>query len=133
MKYIVTGGAGLIGGAVVAALNEAGEDDILVVDHLGTSEKWKNLRGLQFTDYLEKDIFRRLLHEGKFNDAGIKAVFHLGACSSTTERDASYLADNNFNVTKELAAFSVSSQAHFLYASSAATYGAGEHGYVDDE
>ncbi len=133
MKYIVTGGAGLIGGAVVAALNEAGEDDILVVDHLGTSEKWKNLRGLQFTDYLEKDIFRRLLHEGKFNDAGIKAVFHLGACSSTTERDASYLADNNFNVTKALAAFSVSSQAHFLYASSAATYGAGEHGYVDDE
>lgn len=133
MKYIVTGGAGLIGGAVVAALNEAGEDDILVVDHLGTSEKWKNLRGLQFTDYLEKDIFRRLLYEGKFNDTGIKAVFHLGACSSTTERDASYLADNNFNVTKELAAFSVSSQAHFLYASSAATYGAGEHGYVDDE
>lgn len=133
MKYIVTGGAGLIGGAVVAALNEAGEDDILVVDHLGTSEKWKNLRGLQFTDYLEKDIFRRLLYEGKFNDTGIKAVFHLGACSSTTERDASYLADNNFNVTKELAAFSVSNQAHFLYASSAATYGAGEHGYVDDE
>ena len=133
MKYIVTGGAGLIGGAVVAALNEAGEDDILIVDHLGTSEKWKNLRGLQYTDYLEKDIFRRLLYEGKFNDTGIKAVFHLGACSSTTERDASYLADNNFNVTKELAAFSVSSQAHFLYASSAATYGAGEHGYVDDE
>lgn len=133
MKYIVTGGAGLIGGAVVAALNEAGEDDILVVDHLGTSEKWKNLRGLQYTDYLEKDIFRRLLYEGKFNDTGIKAVFHLGACSSTTERDASYLADNNFNVTKELAAFSVSNQAHFLYASSAATYGAGEHGYVDDE
>lgn len=133
MKYIVTGGAGLIGGAVVAALNEAGEDDILIVDHLGTSEKWKNLRGLQYTDYLEKDIFRRLLYEGKFNDTGIKAVFHLGACSSTTERDASYLADNNFNVTKELAAFSVSNQAHFLYASSAATYGAGEHGYVDDE
>ena len=52
MKYIVTGGAGLIGGAVVAALNEAGEDDILIVDHLGTSEKWKNLRGLQYTDYL---------------------------------------------------------------------------------
>lgn len=133
MKYLVTGGAGLIGGAVVSALNQAGETDILIVDHLGTSEKWKNLRDLQFTDYLEKDLFRRLLYEGKFNDAGFKAIIHMGACSSTTERDASYLADNNFNVTKELAAFSVSNQVRFLYASSAATYGAGEHGYVDDE
>jgi len=133
MKYLVTGGAGLIGGAVVSALNQAGETDILIVDHLGTSEKWKNLRDLQFTDYLEKDLFRRLLYEGKFNDAGFKAIIHMGACSSTTERDASYLADNNFNVTKELAAFSVSHQVRFLYASSAATYGAGEHGYVDDE
>lgn len=133
MKYLVTGGAGLIGGAVVSALNQAGETDILIVDHLGTSEKWKNLRDLQFTDYLEKDLFRRLLYEGKFNDAGFKAIIHMGACSSTTERDASYLADNNFNVTKELAAFSVSHQVRFLYASSAATYGAGEHGYVDDK
>ena len=133
MKYLVTGGAGLIGGAVVSALNQAGETDILIVDHLGTSEKWKNLRDLQFPDYLEKDLFRRLLYEGKFNDAGFKAIIHMGACSSTTERDASYLADNNFNVTKELAAFSVSHQVRFLYASSAATYGAGEHGYVDDE
>ena len=133
MKYLVTGGAGLIGGAVVSALNQAGETDILIVDHLGTSEKWKNLRSLKFTDYLEKDLFRRLLYEGKFNDAGFKAVIHMGACSSTTERDASYLADNNFNVTKELAAFSVSHQVRFLYASSAATYGGGEHGYVDDE
>ena len=133
MKYLVTGGAGLIGGAVVSALNQAGETDILIVDHLGSSEKWKNLRDLQFTDYLEKDLFRRLLYEGKFNDAGFKAIIHMGACSSTTERDASYLADNNFNVTKELAAFSVSNQVRFLYASSAATYGAGEHGYVDDE
>ena len=133
MKYLVTGGAGLIGGAVVSALNQAGETDILIVDHLGTSEKWKNLCDLQFTDYLEKDLFRRLLYEGKFNDAGFKAIIHMGACSSTTERDASYLADNNFNVTKELAAFSVSNQVRFLYASSAATYGAGEHGYVDDE
>lgn len=133
MKYLVTGGAGLIGGAVVSALNQAGETDILIVDHLGTSEKWKNLRDLQFTDYLEKDLFRRLLYEGKFNDAGFKAIIHMGACSSTMERDASYLADNNFNVTKELAAFSVSHQVRFLYASSAATYGAGEHGYVDDE
>ena len=133
MKYLVTGGAGLIGGAVVSALNQAGETDILIVDHLGTSEKWKNLRDLQFTDYLEKDLFRRLLYEGKFNDAGFKAIIHMGACSSTTECDASYLADNNFNVTKELAAFSVSHQVRFLYASSAATYGAGEHGYVDDE
>ncbi len=133
MKYIVTGAAGLIGGAVVSALNEQGETDILAVDHLGTSEKWMNLRPLQFSDYLEKDLFRRRLNEGAFRDYGIEAIIHMGACSATTERDASYLADNNFNVTKELAEFAVRNNIRFLYASSAATYGGGEHGYVDDE
>lgn len=133
MKYIVTGAAGLIGGAVVAALNQAGETDILTVDHLGTSEKWMNLRPLKFKDYLEKDIFRKMLNDGSFNGCGIEAIIHMGACSSTTERDASYLADNNFNVTKELAMFAVKNGVKFLYASSAATYGGGEHGYVDDE
>ena len=133
MKYIVTGAAGLIGGAVVSALNQQGETDILAVDHLGTSEKWMNLRPLKFSDYLEKDLFRRRLNDGAFRNCGIEAIIHMGACSSTTERDASYLADNNFNVTKELAEFAVRNNIRFLYASSAATYGGGEHGYVDDE
>ena len=118
MKYIVTGAAGLIGGAVVSALNEQGETDILAVDHLGTSEKWMNLRPLQFSDYLEKDLFRRRLNEGAFRDCGIEAIIHMGACSATTERDASYLADNNFNVTKELAEFAVRNNIRFPHASS---------------
>ena len=58
-RIVVTGGAGFIGRNIVAALNAAGREDILVVDHLGTSEKWKNLRGLRFADYLEREEFRR--------------------------------------------------------------------------
>ena len=130
-RYLVTGAAGLIGGAVIRALNRRGTAEILAVDHLGTDEKWKNLRELQFCDYLEKDEFRKRLAAGGFK--GFRAVIHMGACSSTTERNASYLADNNFNATKELAEFCVRTATPFLYASSAATYGAGENGYRDDE
>lgn len=132
MKYIVTGAAGLIGSTVIWALNRAGETDILAVDHLGTSEKWKNLRALRFADYLEKDVFFRLLMEGKL-PGGLEGIIHMGACSSTTELDASYLAENNYAYTQSLARFAVSKNIRFLYASSAATYGAGEQGYRDDE
>lgn len=132
MKIIVTGAAGFIGSALVWALNQAGEDDILAVDHLGTSEKWRNLRALRFADYIEKADFRRLVAEGRIGD-GVKAILHMGACSATTERDASYLSDNNFNCTKELALFAASKGVRFVYASSAATYGDGSQGYLDDE
>ncbi len=135
MKYIVTGAAGLIGSAVVAALNEAGETDILAVDHLGsTTEKWKNLRALRYTDYMERDEFFELLvmdPESVMKD--VKGVIHMGACSSTTETDATYLAKNNFGCTKLLAEKSLEYGCRFLYASSAATYGDGELGYADDE
>ena len=100
IKYIVTGGAGFIGSNVVSALNRRGEGDILIVDELGTSEKWKNLRKLRYEDLLHKDAFRAAFHDGAFTD--IEAVFHLGACSSTTERDADFLADNNYQYTREL-------------------------------
>ncbi len=131
--YIVTGGAGLIGSAVVWELNRRGVDDILVVDHLGTSDKWKNLRALAFDDYLEKDEFRSRLAAGGFDGARIEGVIHMGACSATTERNASYLADNNFLATKELAEYCLGRGIRFLYASSCATYGDGSCGYVDDE
>ena len=130
--YIVTGGAGLIGSAVVAALNAKGIDDILIVDHLGCSDKWKNLTPLAYADYLEKEEFRARLRQGAFG-GGIEGVFHLGACSSTTERDASYLIDNNFRYTAELAEFCVSKGIRMVYASSCATYGDGSKGYVDDD
>ncbi len=131
MKYIVTGASGLIGSAVVWALNQRGETDILAVDHLGTSEKWRNLRALHYADYLEKEDFLKRLSSGTFG-SGTQAIVHLGACSATTEKDASYLISNNFAYTRELASFAVSHGIQFLYASSAATYGGGEQGYVDD-
>lgn len=131
--YIVTGGSGLIGSAIVWALNKQGIDNILIVDHLGnSSDKWKNLRALKFADYMEKDQFRTILQENKM-PRGLKGIVHMGACSSTTERDASYLMDNNFNVTKELAEYSAGNNIRFIYASSAATYGDGAEGYLDNE
>ena len=104
MKYIVTGAAGLIGSAIVHALNKRGETDILAVDHLGsTTEKWKNLRALHFTDYMEKEDFFAMLKEPGAISVGTEAIIHMGACSSTTETDASYLVRNNYECTKILA------------------------------
>jgi ADP-L-glycero-D-manno-heptose 6-epimerase len=91
---IVTGGAGFIGSNIIRALNESGEDRILVVDRLGRSDKWKNLTGLRFLDFEHKDDFIVKVEDGVF-DKGVRAVFHMGACSSTTERDADYLMANN--------------------------------------
>ena len=132
MKYIVTGGAGLIGSAVVWALNQAGETDILIVDHLGTSEKWKNLRALKYTDYMEREEFMECLLQDDLPE-DVEGIIHMGACSSTTETDATYLVHNNFEYTKILAEYAVENDIRFVYASSAATYGGGECGYKDDE
>ena len=132
--FIVTGGAGLIGSAMIWQLNKAGISDILVVDHLGnTTDKWKNLAPLRFNDYLERDDFRHKLLAGVFDGANIEGVIHFGACSSTTERDASYLIDNNFRYTAQLAEFCVPRNIRMVYASSCATYGDGSQGYDDDE
>ncbi len=134
---IVTGGAGLIGSAVIQHLNQLGREDILVVDHLGLTDKWRNLSALRFMDYLEKDAFEQLLDSDSVADRlpGVKleAVIHLGACSTTTEPDASYLIRNNFEYSRKLALTTLSAGARFIYASSAATYGDGENGFSDDE
>jgi ADP-L-glycero-D-manno-heptose 6-epimerase len=126
-KYIVTGGAGLIGSNVISELNRMGEKDILIVDHLGNSEKWKNLLGLQFSDYIEKDKFLSMILEKKIH--GYNHIIHLGACSSTTETNATYLMENNYHYTQILATHAISNAIRFVYASSAATYGLGENGY----
>lgn len=136
---IVTGGAGFIGSAIVWQLNQMGRKDIVVVDSLGSSEKWRNLTPLQFADYLEKDDFMQLVLDHKIHEYlaldkdGIEAIIHMGACSATTELDARYLIHNNFEYTKQLALFALSSDARFIYASSAATYGDGASGFHDDE
>lgn len=130
---IVTGGAGFIGSNIVKALNDAGEDNILIVDRLGTAEKWKNLTDLRFGDYEHRDDFLAKLDRGIF-DHGLWAVFHMGACSSTTEKDADYLVKNNFEFSRNIATrFAARDGLRFVYASSAATYGDGSEGYADDE
>jgi ADP-L-glycero-D-manno-heptose 6-epimerase len=144
-RILVTGGAGFIGSALVWALNQRGFTDIVVVDFLNPAARWqgtvslthhapekeKNLRALKFASFVEADVFRtRLLVDanafGKFS-----AVFHLGANSSTTEQNAAFLRDINFDYTRQLAAWSLAQGARFIYASSAATYGDGAAGMDD--
>jgi ADP-L-glycero-D-manno-heptose 6-epimerase len=126
-KIVVTGGAGFIGSAVVWRLNEIGRDDILIVDRMDETDKWKNLAPLKFTDYI--DAYDFIEDFDDFKDA--KAVFHLGACSSTTERDADFMFRNNYQYTQDLARWSVMHGIRFIYASSAATYGDGSLGMDD--
>jgi len=126
-KIIVTGGAGFIGSAVVWRLNELGYDDILIVDRMDESDKWKNLSPLKFADYIDADDFIEDL--GDFSQ--VETIFHLGACSSTTETDADYMIRNNYEYTRDLAEFAVANDIRFIYASSAATYGDGSAGMKD--
>jgi ADP-L-glycero-D-manno-heptose 6-epimerase len=129
---IVTGGAGFIGSVLIAELNRRQISDILVVDQLGTDEKWKNLQNLSFADYIEKDDFLEMVIEDKL-DNPVDVVFHLGACSDTTEANASYLIKNNYEYSKLLAQWATDADIRFIYASSAATYGDGSAGFSDNE
>ena len=124
---VVTGGAGFIGRNVVSELNRRGVDRILVVDDLGTDERWKNLRGLKFEEIWSIGKFREAFRENRL--PALQTVYHLGACSATTETDANYLLDNNYQYTRELCEWCLAHGARFVYASSAATYGDGAQGY----
>lgn len=127
---VITGAAGMIGSGVVRHLNDLGEENLLLVDDLGTGEKWKNLVGKRFFDLVSPSkIFEYL----KGKEQEINAYIHLGACSDTTETDADYLFENNFRFTRRLAEIALSGNTRFIYASSAATYGDGALGFSDDE
>ncbi len=129
---IVTGGAGFIGSAIVWRLNEMGEENILVVDELGNDDKWKNLVSLKYKDFINKyDFINEVVDEGlpAYNP---KAIIHMGANSSTTEKDADLLLTNNYEYTKILAQHSLKNNVRFIYASSAATYGDGSAGFDDE-
>ncbi len=132
-RILVTGGAGFIGSALVWALNEKGCENIVISDRLGTDEKWKNLVPLRFADYVDADDLLAGVEKSPDFLGDVSTVFHLGACSATTETDAGFLMRNNFDYTRRLCAYALRSRARFLYASSAATYGDGSLGMSDTD
>jgi len=127
---VVTGGAGFIGSAFVWKLNRQDIENIVIVDRLGSSDKWKNLVNLRYIEYIHKDDFLQMIYADQVPFT-VRAVIHMGACSSTTERDADYLWRNNYLYSCRLADWCVRNGVRFIYASSAATYGDGSRGFSD--
>ncbi len=128
---IVTGGAGLIGSTIVAALNARGITDILIVDHMKNGRKMRNLADLNTRDYLDREDFMNRIQAG--HDFGkVEAVFHLGACSATTEWDGQFIMRNNFEYSKTLLHWCQAVGAQYLYASSASVYGLAENGFKEE-
>ncbi len=132
--YIITGGAGFMGSALIWELNKAGIENILVVDNLATSEKWKNLVTLRYTDYIHRDTFIESVRKHSLNyyASNIQGIVHLGACSSTTEKDADFLMANNFHYSRDLCSNALQYGIRYIQASSAATYGDGSLGFEDN-
>jgi len=131
-RILVTGGAGLIGSAIVWHLNDLGHDRILIADRMDRSEKWRNLAPLRFEDYIDgNDLLDRVQFSPDLL-SDIHTVYHLGACSATTEMDSDFLMRNNYEFTKILAQWAVATDVRFVYASSAATYGAREDDFRED-
>jgi ADP-L-glycero-D-manno-heptose 6-epimerase len=124
MYIVVTGAAGFIGSNIVKALSDRGEHEVLAVDDLKQGDKFVNLVESDIADYLDKDDFLRELANGAF-DGALAAISHQGACSDTTETDGRYMMQNNYRYSRELFEFCIDEEVPFVYASSAAVYGAG--------
>ncbi len=127
--YLVTGGAGFIGSNIVAAIEERGLGKIVICDRLRDGDKWRNIARRELSEIVNPDDLPYFLHE---NEEGLKGVIHMGAISSTTETDADLIYTNNFDLSLDLWDWCTINQVPFIYASSAATYGGGENGFVDD-
>jgi ADP-L-glycero-D-manno-heptose 6-epimerase len=126
---VVTGGAGFIGSNLVAALDERGGMEVVVCDHLGDGEKWRNLAKRELAALLPPEELLDFLDR---NARMIESIFHLGAISSTTETDADLIITTNFTLSQRLWDWCTRHGVRFFYASSAATYGGGEAGFDDD-
>lgn len=129
--HVVTGGAGFLGSALVWQLNGRGIEDIIVVDNLANSEKWRNLAHCKYVDYIHRDKFIEMIRKDDLPFA-LHSITHLGACSSTTETNADFLMENNFHYSQDVCRYALEKGARFINASSAATYGAGEWGFSDN-
>ena len=122
MSIIVTGGAGMIGSNIIKGLNDGGKNNITVVDNLKDGKKFWNLTKLDISDYFDKiDFLDKVQNRKGFEN--VEAVFHEGACSSTTEWDGQYMMENNYEYSKVLLHYCLERKVPFFYASSAATYG----------
>jgi len=131
---VVTGGAGLIGSALIWGLNNRNIENIWLVDSQESNdEKNKNLAPLSFSRHLSPEDFRKLVRENSDELSSVSTIFHLGACSSTTETNEAYLEDNNLGYTRELCEWSLEHGVRFVYASSASTYGDGSLGMDDQD
>jgi ADP-L-glycero-D-manno-heptose 6-epimerase len=130
---VVTGGSGFIGSALIWKLNQLGKTDIIVVDHFGENEKYKNLIPLKFIEIFDREFFGSMVQDGFLKTNKVETIYHLGACSSTTMQDFNYLLHNNYEYSKFLCGNAIENNVRFIYASSAATYGDGSKGYMDDE
>lgn len=126
---LITGAAGFIGSVLASSINLHGRSDLILVDRLDETSKWMNLRSLHYADYISAD---ELFTEGFHKLDKVEFIFHLGACSSTTEKNMDFLMKNNVEFSKKLFELAVDREIPFIYASSAATYGLGESGYSDD-
>jgi ADP-L-glycero-D-manno-heptose 6-epimerase len=127
--YVVTGGAGFIGSNLLAALEARGDGELVVVDRLRSNDKWRNISKREIREIVAPDQLFPFLDA---NLKKIRMVFHMGAISSTTETDADKIIDNNFNLSCRLFAWCTEHKIRLIYASSAATYGDGSHGFDDD-
>jgi ADP-L-glycero-D-manno-heptose 6-epimerase len=125
---LVTGGAGFIGSNVVAALGDRGVP-VAVCDALGRDDKWRNLARRELVDLIAPDALRDWLEAA---GSSLDAIVHMGAISSTTERDADRIVATNFGLSQDLWRFCAARDLRLVYASSAATYGDGSRGFDDD-
>ncbi len=129
---IITGGAGLIGSNLLKSLNKDGVEDILIVDNLNHQKKIQNISNQNFIDYFQKNYFINLFNKSSTPFKKIKAIFHLGACTNTSEKNGDYLYENNYLYSKKLFKFSINNKIPFIYASSASVYGVGKKGFKEN-